>query len=505
MVSPADVDLAHAIGLPPADAIAYFRSKGRTVSWSWRDMSEEAHAVAFTVAKSASYDVLGDLQDAVGRALAEGQTFREFASQDLVDTLRRKGWWGTVTGEGRERVRLGSMSRLRTIYRTNMKASMAAARYGAQWENREARPIWVYDAIEDSLTRPSHLALDGLAYYADDPIWRTLYPPNGYNCRCSVRAFTARDAEKRGIEVLSSEGRLTRVDQDFGGRQTHTHAITTPAGIQVTPDPGFGRRPMPGRAADQKLRRATRAAWRPATAEAIRAGTAEAARIAAIETKAAAPAPDAIRAAFAAMAAERMDAVRDLVAGRGPAVEIQTLRAAARREVLGVEVIRDSRPAAERLRRLSLLLPGDWVRRLNSGGPVEVQIQPNLTTRGRRARGLYLPAGADGQTEARIVVRTADDDVALMHELLHHVQQMHPEIDALLQAWAARNRIRFDEYANHRYRTARRSPAVGGMKDEALPVGLEWLAGGDGALALNRLIARDPEFWRLLVGILRGP
>ena len=95
-------------GLPPRDAIRYFRRRrARPLpSWSWLELQRAEHAKMFTVAKSAGFDILGDVADAVDRAQAQGQTFAQFQA-DLEPTLRKRGWWGkqTVVGpDGRPRV-----------------------------------------------------------------------------------------------------------------------------------------------------------------------------------------------------------------------------------------------------------------------------------------------------------------------------------------------------------------------------------------------------------------
>ena len=54
------------------------------------------------------------------------KTFREF-SKELKQTLQKKGWWGeqiVVDTEGvAEKVQLGSMYRLKTIYSLNMQTA----------------------------------------------------------------------------------------------------------------------------------------------------------------------------------------------------------------------------------------------------------------------------------------------------------------------------------------------------------------------------------------------
>jgi len=38
----------------------------------------------------------------------------------------------------------------------------------------------------------------------EDAWWDTNYPPNAWNCKCKVRAYSKRDLEKRGIEVAAT-------------------------------------------------------------------------------------------------------------------------------------------------------------------------------------------------------------------------------------------------------------------------------------------------------------
>lgn len=100
-------------------------------------------------------------------------------------------------------VQLGSPWRLNTIYRTNMQSSMMAGRWQRFYENRRNRPYLQYIAVMDAATRHSHAELHGKIFHIDDPIWNTIYPPNGFNCRCRVRALTAAQAKQRGFNPKS--------------------------------------------------------------------------------------------------------------------------------------------------------------------------------------------------------------------------------------------------------------------------------------------------------------
>jgi hypothetical protein len=56
----------------------------------------------------------------------------------------------------------------------------------------------MYDAINDSRTRPAHLAMDNYIAPVNDPIWKTWTPPVGFSCRCALVSLTESQARARG-------------------------------------------------------------------------------------------------------------------------------------------------------------------------------------------------------------------------------------------------------------------------------------------------------------------
>lgn len=73
---------------------------------------------------------------------------------------------------------------LRTEYNTTHAATQAAA----QWQNfiDNGTEVLEYSTVGDDRVRPAHEALDKFTALISDPIWRTIYPPNDWNCRCWV-------------------------------------------------------------------------------------------------------------------------------------------------------------------------------------------------------------------------------------------------------------------------------------------------------------------------------
>ena len=230
--------------LPPQDAVDYMARRGvLTPTFDWRDLWQEEHTRAFTVAKMLRQDLLGSVYDAVTRAVTEGRTFRQFASE-LGPLLVREGWWGKremtdpVTGDTRL-VQLGSLDRLRTIYEANIRSAYAAGRWASIERGRRVNPYIVYRTMRDARVRASHAAWDGVALPIDHPWWRTHYPPNGWRCRCIAYAI-----DERGLDRLAKTGlRIRRDAPDLVQRQWVNartgEVIETPVGI----DPGWAHNP----------------------------------------------------------------------------------------------------------------------------------------------------------------------------------------------------------------------------------------------------------------------
>lgn len=257
---PTPPNLALAFGLPPERAVEYFAAKGLRITSTWRDLPAAAHAGSFTVAGVLKAEVLGDIRSALDSALASGQTFPQFL-QALKPQLKAKGWWGIAhdpeTGEV-IKGRAMTPHRLRTVFQTNLQSSYMAGRYKAQSENADRRPYWQYVAILDNRTRPRHRALNGRIFRHDDAAWGVLYPPNGYNCRCRVKALSQSEIDAEGGALSVGEGRMETVDVDLGGKRG-TMPVTgyrdPGTNKMFLPDPGFDNNPGAGYGRDIALAR----------------------------------------------------------------------------------------------------------------------------------------------------------------------------------------------------------------------------------------------------------
>ncbi len=98
-------------------------------------------------------------------------------------------------------VRLGSTRRLRTIFDTNLRTAYSAGRWERIQRTKKTFPYLRYVGILDSNIRPQHRGWHDTVLPADHEFWEKHYPPNGWNCRCTVQQLSERDLERRGLKV----------------------------------------------------------------------------------------------------------------------------------------------------------------------------------------------------------------------------------------------------------------------------------------------------------------
>lgn len=187
-------------------ALEHLKSKTLLPSFSHYDVWLYEHAVGFTVAKMMNADLLQTTQNALVQAMESGESYDKFVKK-LKPYLMSQGWWGEtvmtdpVDGVAKT-VQLGSTRRLRVIFQTNMATAYAAGQWARVQEDKREFPFLKYIASTAEQKRQSHMTYYGKIWRVDDPIWQSIFPPNGYGCQCTVRQLTEKQAlRERGEDI----------------------------------------------------------------------------------------------------------------------------------------------------------------------------------------------------------------------------------------------------------------------------------------------------------------
>lgn len=213
-------------GVPFEEAARYFRDKVRLPTKAWTDLKEGMHARAFVVAGATKDDLLKDLQASIQRAIDDGTGLAQFR-KDFKQIVARHGW--SYTGDSS---RQGRAWRTKVMFETNLSTARAAGRWEQIQRVKRTRPFLRYVAILDTHVRPDHRRWHGTVLPVDDEWWQTHYPPNGWNCRCTVMSLSRRMMDDFGYKESASPPQFDPVRRkDPFGEGT----IALDRGI----DPGF--------------------------------------------------------------------------------------------------------------------------------------------------------------------------------------------------------------------------------------------------------------------------
>ncbi len=208
-----------------------------TVRWS--EMMHEEHSRAFTVAKIAKLDLLAAVQKSLDKVIRDGGTFETWKA-NILPELRRAGWWGEVSDPaltGTDEPIIVNDRRLRTIYRTNIRMSIAAGRWRRFQAQKELFPYLRYRSDHPRKhPRPDHLSWHGIILPVDHPWWQEHFPPNGWGCNCLPEQVSEGMLKRRGWKITTDLPPSARERfYPAGG----TDSIMVPKGI----DPGFSYNP----------------------------------------------------------------------------------------------------------------------------------------------------------------------------------------------------------------------------------------------------------------------
>jgi SPP1 gp7 family putative phage head morphogenesis protein len=167
--------------LPFDKAIEQMASRGVVLPDVYYGQLQDVHRqLAFSIANIAKLDQLQAVLDSLTAHLQNGGTFAEWQKNIAVKDLGLP------------------KHRLDNIFRTNIQQAYNHGHWQNALKNKLTHGYLMYDAINDSRTRPSHKANDGIIRKIDDPIWKRIWFSRSiYRCRCRLISLTEKQAMER--------------------------------------------------------------------------------------------------------------------------------------------------------------------------------------------------------------------------------------------------------------------------------------------------------------------
>lgn len=154
----------------PKEAIRFWKKKINVSDAVWESLIGESKQQAFYMQATANEYVRNTAMEYIGASLVDGVPWK----------TARNGIRAAFENAGIV---------VKDYYIKNVWLTNTYSAYGSQrWKQlRLAGVKWLgYFTARDSRVRPGHAELDGFSAAFNDPVWNSIFAPNGYRCRCVI-------------------------------------------------------------------------------------------------------------------------------------------------------------------------------------------------------------------------------------------------------------------------------------------------------------------------------
>ena len=183
------------------EASDWFRSRLAVTRDQWDTMTAEARQQAFTLAGTAQLEVVQTVMASLQDAIDKGTPIDKWRA-DIAEKLGQR-----FTDHHATTLTTAFINANQTAYNTGRWYQLQDQAVAS------AMPFLVFSAVLDNVTSECCQECNGTVLRNTDAWWLTHFPPLHHRCRSTVRALTARQAERSGI---SDAGPLPNVAGSFG-------------------------------------------------------------------------------------------------------------------------------------------------------------------------------------------------------------------------------------------------------------------------------------------------
>lgn len=199
----------HPIAVVFSEAIEALRRRVAIGADEWQQILAEEGVTASLIAEDMVTSVVEDLARAALDALEQGSSLEMFR-KDYDRIVKASGW--SYKGDS------GWHSEL--VFRMHTGMATAAGRWEQAQRLQAAQPGRViyarYVTVGDHRVRPTHQEWQGIILPITHPFWQTHWPPNGFNCRCTIQIVLESDLRRYGWTVTPDNDPRLAVPPDQG-------------------------------------------------------------------------------------------------------------------------------------------------------------------------------------------------------------------------------------------------------------------------------------------------
>jgi len=152
---------------------------------------------------SPDYAMLNDLRNNVYKFSGVKQYHQVREMVDAIYDGDRIKLFSEYKNTGGEIFEKYNVNYLQAEYNAAISQSRSASMWMDIESNAELLPMLTYDTVGDGRVRPEHAMLDNISRPVTDKFWDYAYPPNSWNCRCTVlQSDESTKSSLKGIDIL---------------------------------------------------------------------------------------------------------------------------------------------------------------------------------------------------------------------------------------------------------------------------------------------------------------
>lgn len=203
------------------EAIAFYKQKLPLPTEVWDQIINESQDWAFTLAGVEKASVLQSVFDLIAKVI-EGRSDTLTTYEDFAKNFNQAMVAG---GYGEQQP-----WRTKLVFKQNIKTAYSAGKYRSLStpEMVKRRPYWQYIHDHPIVPRPHHKALHLKIWRADDPIWDSIMPKNGFGCNCDIVSLSERDMTREGLDLATPITEKINIRDRLSGKTQSVPAIAVP-------------------------------------------------------------------------------------------------------------------------------------------------------------------------------------------------------------------------------------------------------------------------------------